>query len=377
MFDYETLKMIWWLLVGVLLIGFAIADGYDLGSASLLTLLGKTDTERRIVVNAVAPHWDGNQVWLITGAGAIFAAWPTVYATAFNGFYWALLVVLFSLMLRPLSFEYRAKVEDHQKKWCDLGLVVSGAVPSLIFGVAFGNLFQGYGFDLDNTMRLSYTGSFFDLLNPFALLCGVVSLGMIMMQGAAWLNLRTSGPVEQRAARFARMLAAIVFVAFALGGAWVSQLPGYTIISAIDTGAAANPLNKVVEFGAIGAWMSNFEKYPLMIIAPALAFIGSIGVMLLAQKSATLTFISSSLCQAGVIATAGLSLFPFILPSSSNPNVSLTVWDGSSSEITLGIMTFVAAVFVPIVFAYTIWCFWKMWGKVDSSHIETNSHSLY
>ena len=149
MFDYELLKLIWWLLIGILLIGFAIMDGYDLGSAGLLTFLGKNDTERRVVINAVAPHWDGNQVWLVTGGGAIFAAWPTVYATAFNGFYWALLVVLFALIMRPIAFEYRAKVEEHQKKWCDLGLVISGLVPSLIFGVAFGNLFQGYGYNLN------------------------------------------------------------------------------------------------------------------------------------------------------------------------------------------------------------------------------------
>ncbi|WP_281646565.1 cytochrome d ubiquinol oxidase subunit II [Parendozoicomonas sp. Alg238-R29] len=377
MFDYEMLKLIWWLLIGILLIGFAIMDGYDLGAAGLLTILGKNDAERRIVVNAVAPHWDGNQVWLITGAGAIFAAWPTVYATAFNGFYWALLVVLFSLMMRPIAFEYRAKVEEHQKKWCDLGLVISGVVPALIFGVAFGNLFQGYGFSLDSILRVSYTSGFSDLLNPFALLCGVVSLSMLLMQGASWLNLRTSGVVQKRASGIARILAIVVLVTFAIGGIWVAQLPGYEITSAIDLNGPSNPLNKTVAFGEVGAWMNNYSQYPLTILAPVLGFVGSIGVVLLVRNFPTLTFIASSMSVGGIIATAGLSLFPFILPSSSHPDVSLTVWDATSSELTLGIMTFIAGVMVPVILGYTTWCFYKMWGRVDSAHIENNSHSLY
>ncbi|MTI15190.1 cytochrome d ubiquinol oxidase subunit II [Sansalvadorimonas verongulae] len=377
MFDYEVLKLIWWLLIGILLIGFAIMDGYDMGAAGLLTFLGKNDTERRVVINAVAPHWDGNQVWLITGAGAIFAAWPTVYATAFNGFYWALLLVLFALMLRPLAFEYRAKLEDHQKKWCDLGLVISGLIPSLIFGVAFGNLFQGFGYNLNEYMMVSYTSGLLDLLNPFALLCGVVSLSMLLMQGATWLSLRTADVVQERASNVARLLATVVLVTFAIGGVWAAQLPGYEITSIIDPNAPSSPLSKVVEFGAVGAWMNNYSQYPLMMLAPAIGFLGSIGVILLIRTKPTLSFLASSLSVGGIVATAGLSLFPFILPSSSNPNVSLTVWDATSSELTLGIMTFVAAVMVPAILCYTSWCFYKMWGRVDAAHIENNTHSLY
>ena len=375
--NYEMLKVTWWVLIGVLFIGFAITDGYDLGSAALLGILGKNDTERRVVVNAVAPHWDGNQVWLITGAGAIFAAWPTVYATAFSGFYWAMLVVLYSLMLRPLAFEYRAKVQDHQKKWCDLGLMISGAVPSIIFGVAIGNLFQGFGFSMDDTARTTFHSGFFDLLNPFGLLCGVLGLVMIMMQGASWQNLRTVGVVQERARGIIRLLALAVIVLFALGGGWVSQMPGYIITSAIDTAGPSSPLNKTVAFGEIGVWLNNYKLYPLMMLAPVLAFAGALGAMLFARNRPALTFISSSLSQAGIIATAGLSLFPFILPSSSHPDVSLTVWDATSSATTLGIMTGVAMVFVPLILCYTTWCFWKMWFRVDSTHIENNKHSLY
>ena len=226
-------------------------------------------------------------------------------------------------------------------------------------------------------MQVSYTSGFFDLLNPFALLCGVVSLSMLLMQGATWLNLRTSGVVRERAANTARLLAIVVLVTFAIGGVWVSQLPGYEISSVIDTNGPSSPLNKVVEFGVVGAWMNNYAQYPLMMLAPVLGFLGSIGVVLLIRSFPALTFLASSLSVGGIVATAGLSLFPFILPSSSHPNVSLTVWDATSSELTLGIMTFVAAVMVPIILGYTFWCFYKMWGRVDEAHIENNTHSLY
>ncbi|CAM3536540.1 cytochrome d ubiquinol oxidase subunit II [Parendozoicomonas haliclonae] len=375
--NYELLKVLWWVLIGVLLIGFAITDGYDLGAAGLLAVIAKNDTDKRIIINAVAPHWDGNQVWFITAGGAMFAAWPTVYATAFSGFYWAMLAVLLALILRPISFEYRAKVEGPQKKWCDLGLIISGFVPSLIFGVAFGNLFQGYGYDMDQYLRTSFQEGFWELLNPFALLCGVVSLSMILMQGATWLNLRTSGDVQVRSTGVARILAVVVIIAFAAAGIWLAKMPGYVITSAIDTAGAANPLNKTVAFGEIGAWFNNYTLYPETMLAPVIAFAGALGVLLLVNKMPALSFVCSSLCNAGVIATAGLSLFPFIMPSSTDPNVSLTIWDATSSQFTLGIMTFVALVFVPLILAYTTWCFYKMWGRVDADHIEANTHSLY
>lgn len=377
MIEYETLKLLWWVLVGVLLIGFAVTDGYDLGSAGLLPFLGKNDNERRVIVNAVAPHWDGNQVWFVTAGGAIFAAWPMVYATAFSGFYWAMVLVLFALLMRPVAFEYRAKVEPHQRRWCDLGLLISGIVPPLVFGVAFGNLFQGYDFTLDSNLRSTLNGSFWSLLNPFALLCGVVSLTMILMQGACWLGLRTEGGVEKRAVIAARRLALAVIVAFAVAGFLVARIPGFEITSVIDGNAVSNPLHKTVVVVETGRWLANYSKYPVTLLAPVIGFLGAIGVILLAGRKPSLTFISSSVCQLGIITTAGASLFPFILPSSSNPAVSLTVWDATSSYLTLGIMSFVAAVLVPVVLGYTIWCFYKMWGRIGVQHIEENSHSLY
>jgi len=200
LFDYFTLKIIWWLLVGALLIGFAVMDGFDLGVGALLPFVAKTDDERRVLINSIGPTWEGNQVWFITGGGALFAAWPLVYAAAFSGFYWALLLVLFALFFRPVGFEYRSKVADPRWRsaW-DWGLVVGGAVPALVFGVSFGNLLQGVPFTFDDMLRPFYSGSFFGLLNPFALLTGVVSLAMLVMHGAVYLQMRTEGAIAQRA----------------------------------------------------------------------------------------------------------------------------------------------------------------------------------
>ncbi len=376
--DYEVLKFIWWVLIGVLLIGFAVMDGYDLGTANLLPFLSKNDEERRLMINAVAPHWDGNQVWFVTAGGALFAAWPIVYATAFSGFYWAMLLVLFSLIGRPLAFDYRSKVDEQYKKYCDWTLFVSGIVPSLVFGVAFGNLFQGFGFDLDITMRSSFSQGFFSLLNPFALLCGLVSVAMLTMQGAVWQSMRAGEPIQSRAATVARLSALATIVLFAMAGAWVATLPGFEIVAGLNTNGAANPLAKTVIVSDPGSWLKNYSLYPMTLLAPALGFIGAAGVFALAKsRFYGLTFTFSSLTQAGVILTAGFSLFPFILPSSSNPNVSLTLWDSTSSHMTLGIMTVVAGIFVPTIIGYTTWCFYRMWGRMTSEELNQNSHSLY
>ncbi|WP_257266127.1 cytochrome d ubiquinol oxidase subunit II [Endozoicomonas sp. ONNA2] len=376
--DYELLRFIWWVLIGVLFIGFAIMDGYDLGTANLLPFMSKNDTERRIMINAVAPHWDGNQVWLITAGGALFAAWPTVYATAFSGFYWAMVLVLFALLIRPMAFDYRSKLANPgwRSAW-DWGLFVSGIVPSLVFGVGFGNIFVGFGFELDGFMRSSFSGSFFDLLNPFSLLCGVVSASMLTMQGAVWQKMRSGDPIRHRAATVARYSALLTMVAFALGGFWVAHINGYQVTSVLDTNAPSNPLEKTVIL-AQGAWLNNYSQYPIMIIAPVLGFLGTLGVMIFsATQRNGLNFTCSSLAQAGIIMTAGFSLFPFVLTSSTAPSFSLTLWDATSSFMTLAIMTGVAVIFVPVILGYTIWCFYKLWSRMTAERIEQESHSLY
>jgi cytochrome d ubiquinol oxidase subunit II len=379
MIDYPTLKIIWWLLVGVLLVGFAIMDGHDMGVGTLLPFVGKDDVERRVIINTVGPHWDGNQVWFITGGGAIFAAWPVVYATAFSGFYWAMLAVLWALFFRPVGFDYRSKIHDARWRsvW-DWGLFVGGAVPPLIFGVAFGNLFQGVPFSFDPYMASAYTGTFWQLLNPFALLCGVVSTAMITLHGAVYLAHRTEGAIQRRAALAARIFGIVLVVAFSAAGVWLAiGIDGYVISSSIDPAAAASPLGKSVVREA-GAWLLNYRRAPATILLPIVAYLGTIAALaLLAARRTGLAFIASSLAMTGVIATAGATLFPFIMPSSSFPAHSLTVWDSTSSHLTLGIMLVATLIFMPIIISYTSWAYAVMAGKVTAAYVREHEHEAY
>jgi cytochrome d ubiquinol oxidase subunit II len=378
MLDYATLKLIWWILVGVLLIGFAIMDGHDMGVGTLLPILGKDDIERRVMINTVAPHWDGNQVWFITAGGAIFAAWPFVYATAFSGLYWALLLVLFALFFRPVGFEYRSKLPSPvwRKAW-DWGLFAGSAIPALVFGVAFGNLFLGLPFRLDETMRSFHSGSFWALLNPFALLFGVVSLSLLTLQGATFLSHRTNGELQARAKKTARIVTVVLLAAFSLGGFWVARIDGYTIVSIGDVGASINPLMKEVA-RAPGAWFDNYHKYPILWLVPALAYAGGLIVLFTLRAGKTLlAFVGSSLACVSVIVTAGVALFPFVLPSSEMPNASLTAWDATSSHFTLNVMLYVALIFTPIVVAYTGWAYHVMAGKVTRDFIVENDKAVY
>ena len=376
--DYELLKIIWWVLIGVLLIGFAVTDGFDMGVGALLRVIGKTDSERRVMLNTVGPHWDGNQVWFITAGGAIFAAWPVVYAVAFSGLYWALLLVLFAMFFRPVGFEYRSKMTDPRWRsaW-DWGLTIGGAVPALVFGVAFGNLLLGVPFTLDELMRSTYTGSFWALLNPFALLTGLVSLLMLAMHGGAYLQMRTDKALHDRARLMTSVLAILVIVLFALGGVWVSMMDGYVIETAKNLAGVTNPTQKTVILES-GAWLNNYSKYSWMIIAPVLGFAGlALTVVFTRLNKGAMAFVSSSFALVGIICTAGFSLFPFLMPSSTNPSHSLTMWDVTSSHMTLEIMFWVAMVFVPIILSYTAWGYYKMRGRLTTDFIEENQYTTY
>lgn len=378
MIDYPTLKIIWWLLVGVLLIGFAIMDGHDMGVGTLLPFVGKSDVERRVVINTVGPHWDGNQVWFITGGGAIFAAWPLVYATAFSGFYWAMLAVLWALFFRPVGFDYRSKI--HNATWrstWDWGLFVGGAVPPLIFGVAFGNLLQGVPFQFDAYLISTYSGSFWQLLNPFALLAGVVSSAMITMHGGAYLAHRTEGVIQARAVKGAVGAALVMVLAFVAAGVWLQWIDGYRITSAVNPAAAPDPMAKTVVREA-GAWMANYGRQPLLWLLPALGVAGALlaAGLLLARRTLS-AFVASALALVGVIGTAGASMFPFIMPSSTMPAASLTMWDSVSSHLTLGIMFWATLVFMPLIVLYTGWAYRVMRGKVTAAYIRENEHGAY
>ncbi|MDU6814159.1 MAG: cytochrome d ubiquinol oxidase subunit II [Klebsiella pneumoniae] len=350
MIDYEVLRFIWWLLIGILL-----------------------------MINAIAPHWDGNQVWLITAGGALFAAWPMVYAAAFSGFYVAMILVLASLFFRPVGFDYRSKIEDTRwRNMWDWGIFIGSFVPPLVIGVAFGNLLQGVPFHVDEYLRLFYTGNFFQLLNPFGLLAGIVSVAMILTQGATYLQMRTVGELHLRTRTVSMVAALVTLVCFALAGVWVYYgIDGYVVKSVIDHTGPSNPLTKEVVREA-GAWMVNFNNMPALWAVPALGVVLPLltVVSTKADKGAW-AFLFSSLTLACIILTAGIAMFPFIMPSSTMLNASLTMWDATSSQRTLNLMTYVAIVFVPIILAYTSWCYWKMFGRITREDIEKNTHSLY
>ncbi len=379
MLDYEMLKIIWWLLIVVLLIGFAIADGFDMGVGIIFPFAARQDIERRQTLNVLAPHWDGNQVWLITAGGAIFAAWPLVYSIAFSGFYWAMILVLFALFFRPIGFEYRSKIESPvwRSLW-DWGIFIGSFVPVLVFGVAFGNLFQGAPTQLDEFMRLSYHGNFLQLLNPFALLCGIVSVTMLMMHGSAYLQLRTDDDVTQRARRFVRLAGIGFIVTFAAAGAWLAfgGIQAYQVSEIGDINSALVVTDKTII--RAGSWLANYQHFPALLAAPALGFIGALLAILLSAKGRPgLAFVMTSLAIAGTITTAAGCLFPFILPSSFAPEASLLVWDSVSSAKTLGIMFLVACVFVPIILLYTAWGYWKLAGKMRKQSILDNPIGHY
>jgi cytochrome bd ubiquinol oxidase subunit II len=374
--DYETLRLIWWALLGVLLIGFGIMGGRDLGVGALLPFAARTDEERRILLNLVGPTWEGNQVWLILGGGAIFAAFPPLYAVSFSGFYLAMLVILLALILRPVGFKFRGKVEDTRWRavW-DWGLFIGGVVPALIMGVAVGNVLLGAPFHLDDTMRIFYSGNFFGLLTPFALLAGLVSVGMVVVQGASVIAGRTDGPLAERARRYGIWAAGLTAVLFALGGILVSSMEGHVVTSTIDPSAPINPLGKTVELVA-GGWLNNYRLYPWMLSAPIIAFAGlAVAAVSLQGRAGLTALLGSSAAIFGIIATAGLSLFPFFLPSATEPSSGLTLWDASSSHLTLFIMLLCTMFFLPLIIAYTSWVFRVMRGPVSTQSLGKNPNA--
>lgn len=378
MLDYVTLKLIWWGIVAVLLIGFALMDGFDMGVAMLLPFVGRNDEERRVAINVVGPTWEGNQVWLVLGGGAVFAAWPLVYAAGFSVFYLALVLTLCALFLRPVGFDYRSKLPNPRwRSFWDWGLFVGGLVPALVFGVAIGNLFMGVPFRFDDSMRVSYGGGLLQQLNAFALYCGVVSALMLALHGAALLVLRTEDAVWQRARRFAMVLGVVLAALFALGGVWLTHMDGLVLAQVADVNTALSPFQKTVSF-APGGWLANYDHWSWLWLLPTLG----IAAALLTSVSAWRgwrwpSFLSSAAAIVGILLTAGLSLFPFVLPSSLDPQSSLTAWDAVSSHKTLGVMLAVVAVFLPIVVSYTAWVYRVMRGPVTVEQIRRDTHTAY
>jgi cytochrome bd ubiquinol oxidase subunit II len=372
MADYETLRVIWWLILGTLLIGFAVTDGFDLGVGIIFRFIGRTDEERRALLECVEPVWEGNQVWFILGGGAVFAAWPLLYAAAFSSLYLAMFLILIALILRPVGFAFRNKLSDPRwRNFWDWALLIAGAVPALLFGVAFGNLFLGVPFHFDEFMRPVYTGGFINLLQPYALLAGVVSVSMLVLHGASYAAMKAGEPMSARAASAGRLAAVIFVMAFVVAGAWLAAgLDGQRIDSGADPSGPASPLLKTVVV-VRGAWLDNYRGHDLLWLAPLIALLAAVLAWLLLRIGRPgAAFISSALTVAATILTAGIGLFPFLMPSSTDPNQGLTIWDASSSAKTLFIMLLCVVVLLPIVLAYTAWVYHVLKGRITLEYLR-------
>ncbi len=374
---YVVLKVIWALLLGVLLTGLAVMVGMDMGVGTLLRFVGRNDAERRTALNIIGPHWDGNQVWFILGGGAIFAAFPTLYATSFSIFYIVMILLLFSMIMRPVAFEYRSKIDaSHWRETWDWAFLISGAVPMIVYGAAIGNVLQGVGFHFEWDGQYYQDESFiWYLLNPFAILCGVLSLALSIYEGGAMLMLRGEGAIAERARRFAIWGGFLAAALFVIGGVWVQFIQGFAYTGTVDPAMAATPLNGPAVAMRDGAWMDNFHRVPVLWLVPLLGLAGMVlGPLALKARKPVLGWWLGALAWIGTIGTVGAAMFPFLMPSSTAPSESLTVWNASGSAYNLGWMLAFALIFTPAIIAYTSWAFHVMGGKVRTEKVARDDH---
>ncbi|MFE0651600.1 cytochrome d ubiquinol oxidase subunit II [Streptomyces sp. NPDC059534] len=324
---------VWFVLIAVLWIGYFFLEGFDFGVGILTKLLARDRPEKRVLINTIGPVWDGNEVWLLTAGGATFAAFPEWYATLFSGFYLPLLIILVCLIIRGVAFEYRAKrpEENWQRNW-EQAIFWTSLIPAILWGVAFGNIVRGVKIDAE----MEYVGSFWDLLNPYALLGGLVTLTLFTFHGAVFVALKTVGDIRGRARALALKVGLVTAVA-ALG---------FLIWTQVDTG---------------DGW-----SLAAMLVA-VVALVGAIGAIKVGREG--WSFALSGVTIAAAVAMLFLALFPNVMPSSLNPEWSLTVTNASSSPYTLKIMTWCAAIATPLVLLYQSWTYWVFRKRIGTHHI--------
>ena len=328
------LNIIWFLLVGILIIGYAILDGFDLG-IGIIHLFTKGENDKRINLNAIGPVWDGNEVWLLTGGGALFAAFPIVYATVFSGFYIVFMLLLAALIFRAVSFEFRKYSEAKDKKYWDLAFGLGSLVPALLYGVAIGNILRGLPIDAKG----AFHGTFLGLLNPYALVVGAVSLSMFVMHGAIYMTLKSEGKLQEKMVRVAN-------------NSWIVFILLYLISTIMTIFARKWLFESLLGFPIF--WVLLVLLFATIIYIPIGLKKGKFGN----------TFTASALMIATMILLMALSLFPKLVPSSIDLSYSLTIYNASSTPRTLETMLIIALIGVPIVIAYTIWIYRIFKGKV-------------
>lgn len=327
---WDTLRNVWFILIGVLLAGYSLLDGFDLGIGALFPFLGKKENEKEALIKSIGPFWDGNEVWLLTGGGALFAAFPHAYATVFSGFYLALMVVLFSLIFRAVSLEFRA--HDAKRKGLWEGAFTAGSLlPALLFGVALGNVIVGI--PLDNTMN--YTGTFFTLLRPFPLAIGLLGLAAFLLQGTTYAAKKIGGKVKERARNLAKKI-----------------LPRYEALL-------------ILAFVLTIVYLKDALKKPLAWVFTAVLLLALVVLHISLKKANdTRAFWMSSLAFLGLWGIVGAIHFPNLVKASNDPELSLTIYNASSSELTLKVMLIIALIGMPIVIGYTIYLYKVFKGKV-------------
>ncbi|MCD4535424.1 cytochrome d ubiquinol oxidase subunit II [Nocardioides sp. cx-169] len=327
------LTTVWFSLIAILWIGYFVLEGFDFGVGMLLPVIGRSNAERRVLINTIGPVWDGNEVWLLVAGGATFAAFPEWYATLFSGFYLPLLLILVALIVRGVAFEYRHKRDDAQwqRRW-DLAIIIGSAVPAVLWGVAFANILRGVPIDAD----MEYTGGFFNLLNPYALVGGAATLLLFLTHGAVFISLKTSGRVREHARRLATRLGAAAAVVTVVFLGW-TQLDTGTVASAVAFAAAA-----VALLLGLLAVLSGRDGW---------SFVG--------------TFLAIGLGVGGLF----LALFPDVMPTTLADGTGLTTTNAAATAYTLKIMTVVAVIFTPLVLAYQAWTYWVFRRRISVDHI--------
>jgi cytochrome bd ubiquinol oxidase subunit II len=328
---------LWFVAIAVLWVGYFFLEGFDFGVGILTRVLAKSDTERRVLINTIGPVWDGNEVWLITAAGATFAAFPEWYASLFSGFYLPLLLILLALIVRGVAFEYRGKGDTDQwrQRW-DLAIFWGSLIPAILWGLVFANIVRGMKLDA----RHLYVGSLFDLLNPYALLGGLVTLGLFLVHGSVFLALKTTGDLRVRANRLAARMGPVVAVLTVIFLGILAEHAGRGL------GLVAMIVLAVLAVGCFGAALGANR-------------VGREG-WAFALSGATIVL--------GVTALF-VALYPNVLPSTLNDSYSLTMRNAASTPKALGVMTWAAAIFLPLVLAYQAWTYWVFRKRIGVEHI--------